>query len=67
MSKFVAVLKKVALEMILNDEIKKNTIKQLNKKFNIPMVSEETEAEFLESMWEAMQEALEGAITQKDA
>lgn len=65
MNKFVSVLKKVALEMILNEEVKKNTIIQLNKKFNIPMVSEKTEAEFLESMWDAMQEALKGAISKE--
>jgi hypothetical protein len=65
MNKFVAVLKKIALEMILNEEVKKNTIIQLNKKFNLPMVSEKTEAEFLESMWDAMQEALKGAISKE--
>ena len=67
MNKFVSVLKKVALEMILNEEVKNNTIIQLNKKFNLPMVSEKTEAEFLESMWDAMEEALKGAIIKKDA
>ena len=65
MNKLVAAIKKIAVEMILNDETKKKVIKQLNKKINIPMISEETEAELLDGLYEAMQEALKGAI--KDA
>ena len=62
MNKLVAAIKKIAVEMILNDETKKKVIKQLNKKINIPMISESTEAELLDGLYEAMQEALEGAI-----
>lgn len=62
MNKLVAAIKKIAVEMILNDETKKKVIKQLNKKINIPMISEETEAELLDGLYEAMQEALESAI-----
>tara|TARA_R100000700_G_scaffold40630_1_gene56964 strand:+ start:308 stop:511 length:204 start_codon:yes stop_codon:yes gene_type:complete len=66
MNKLVEVLKKMALEMILNDEIKKSVISNLNKKVNLPMISEKTEAELMESMYDAMQEAIEGAVLKKE-
>ena len=64
MNKLVKVLKKLAVEMILNDETKVKIIEQLNKKMNIPMISEETEAELLESLYEALQEAIKEAINE---
>ena len=51
--------------MILNDETKVKIIAQLNKKMNIPMISEETEAELLESLYEALQEAIAEAINEE--
>tara|TARA_R110002020_G_scaffold79298_2_gene198882 strand:- start:620 stop:817 length:198 start_codon:yes stop_codon:yes gene_type:complete len=65
MNKLVAAIKKIAVEMILNDDTKDKVIKQLNKKMNLPMISEETEAELLDALYEAMQEALQDAITKK--
>ena len=65
MSKLVKVLKKLAVEMILNDETKVKIVKQLNKKINIPMVSEETEAELLDGIYEAIQEAISEAINEE--
>ena len=65
MNKLVAAIKKIAVEMILNDDTKEKVIKQLNKKMNIPMISEETEAELLDALYEAMQEALQDAIVKK--
>ena len=65
MNKLVAAIKKIAVEMILNDDTKKKVITQLNKKMNIPMISEETEAELLDALYEAMQEALQDAIVKK--
>ncbi len=65
MNKLVAAIKKIAVEMILNDDTKEKVIKQLNKKMNLPMISEETEAELLDALYEAMQEALQDAITKK--
>ena len=62
MNALVKALKKMAVEMILNDETKGKVIEQLNKKMNLPMISEETEAELLEALYEALQEALKGAI-----
>ena len=62
MNALVKALKKMAVEMILNDETKGKVIKQLNKKMNLPMISEETEAELLEALYEALQEALKGPI-----
>ena len=62
MNALVKALKKMAVEMILNDETKGKVIEQLNKKMNLPMISEETEAELLEALYEALQEALIGAI-----
>lgn len=65
MSALVKALKKMAIEMILNDETKDKVIVQLNKKMNLPMISEETEAELLDALYEALQEALKAAIDEK--
>ena len=65
MNKLVAAIKKIAVEMILNDDTKEKVIIQLNKKINLPMISEETEAELLDALYEAMQEALQDAIIKK--
>jgi len=64
-NKFVKVIKKIAIQILLNDDTKKKVITALNKKINIPMISEEVEAELMESMYEAMQEALTDAIVEK--
>tara|TARA_R100000808_G_C2144217_1_gene152009 strand:- start:285 stop:482 length:198 start_codon:yes stop_codon:yes gene_type:complete len=58
MNKLVKVLKKMAVEMILNDANKEKIIKHLNKKINLPMISEETEAELLDGLYESIQEAI---------
>ena len=55
----------MAIEMILNDDTKEKVIIQLNKKMNLPMISEETEAELLDALYEALQEALKDAIDAK--
>ena len=65
MNALVKALKKMAIEMILNDETKSKVIIQLNKKMNLPMISEETEAELLNALYEALQEALKDAIDEK--
>jgi len=65
MSKLVAVLKKLAMEMIFNDETKAKIIASLNKKVNIPLISEDTEKELMEGLYEAMEEALKEAIEEK--
>tara|TARA_R110002020_G_scaffold431744_4_gene641776 strand:- start:323 stop:520 length:198 start_codon:yes stop_codon:yes gene_type:complete len=65
MNALVKALKKMAIEMILNDETKSKVIIQLNKKMNLPMISEETEAELLEALYDALQEALKAAIDEK--
>ena len=65
MNALVKALKKMAIEMILNDETKEKVIVQLNKKMNLPMISEETEAELLDALYEALQEALKDAIDEK--
>ena len=65
MNALVKALKKMAIEMILNDETKDKVIIQLNKKMNLPMISEETEAELLEALYDALQEALKAAIDDK--
>ena len=43
MNKLVAVLKKILIEMLMNDKMKEGIIASLNKKINIPMVSEKME------------------------
>ena len=65
MNALVKALKKMAIEMILNDQTKEKVIVQLNKKMNLPMISEETEAELLDALYEALQEALKAAIDEK--
>ena len=65
MNALVKALKKMAIEMILNDQTKEKVIVQLNKKMNLPMISEETEAELLDALYEALQEALKDAIDAK--
>ena len=62
MNALVKALKKMAIEMILNDATKDKVIIQLNKKMNLPMISEETEAELLDALYEALQEAIKDAI-----
>mgnify|MGYP005813012211 CR=1 FL=1 len=62
MNKLVKTLKKMAVEMLLNDANKDKVIKQLNKKINLPMISEETEAELLDALYETLQEALMAAV-----
>ena len=65
MDKLIKALKKMAIEMVLNDDTKEKVIIQLNKKMNLPMISEETEAELLEALYDALQEALKAAIDEK--
>ena len=62
MDKLIKALKKMAIEMILNDQTKDKVIIQLNKKINLPMISEDTEAELLDALYEALQEAIKDAI-----
>ena len=65
MNKFVKIFKKIFKEMILNDSTKEAVIKNLNKKIDLPMISEKTEAELLDALYEAMQEAISDAIDEK--
>lgn len=65
MSKFVKIFKKIFKEIILNDSTKEAVIKNLNKKIDLPMISEKTEAELLDALYEAMQEAISDAIDGK--
>ena len=62
MNALVKVLKMMAIEMILNDNTKDKVIVQLNKKINLPMISEDTEAELMDALYEALQEAIKDAI-----
>jgi len=65
MNKLIKALKKMVIEMIMNESTKEKVIIHLNKKMNLPMISEETEAELLDALYEAMQEALTEAIIEK--
>ena len=62
MDKLIKALKKMAIEMILNDNTKEKVIIQLNKKINLPMISEDTEAELMDALYEALQEAIKDVI-----
>ena len=58
MNKLVSVLKKIAVEMLLNEEMKKGIVDSLNKKINIPMVSEKDEVALATKMLEIMESAM---------
>jgi len=62
MQKLVAAIKKIAVEMVLNDETKDKIVAKLNEKINIPMIGEDTEKELIEGLYEAMQEAISEAV-----
>ena len=62
MNNLVKALKQMAVEMVLNDTNKDKIVKHLNKKINLPMISEETEAELLDALYEALQEAITETI-----
>jgi|LULQ01.1.fsa_nt_gb transcriptional regulator len=65
MKKLISAIKKIAVEMILSDEMKDKIVAKLNSKINIPMVSEDREAELIEGIYESMQEAISEAINEK--
>ena len=69
MNKLVAILKKMMIEMLMNEEMKKGIISSLNKKINIPMVSEKMEGEFISAVvgatFEGIADALEGDTNAK--
>jgi hypothetical protein len=50
--------------MILNEEMKDKIVAKLNSKINIPMVSEDREAELIEGIYESMQEAISEAVAE---
>ena len=64
MDKLVKALKQMVIEMILNDQTKVKIIAHLNKKINLPLISEETEAMLMDGLYEAMQEAIADAINE---
>ena len=69
MNKLIAVLKKMMIEMLMNEEMKKGIITSLNKKINIPMVSEKMEGEFISAVvdatFEGIADTLEGDTNAK--
>ena len=64
MDKLVKALKQMVIEMILNDQTKVKIIAHLNKKINLPLISEDTEAMLMDGLYEAMQEAIADAINE---
>ena len=65
MNKLVAVLKKILVEMLMNDKMKAGIITSLNKKINIPMVSEKMEGEFISAVVDATFEGISDALTEE--
>ena len=59
------VIKKIAIEMIFNKATKEKMIKNLNAKIDIPLISEETEKEFIQSLYDAFEEAVTETIKEK--
>ena len=64
MNKLVAVLKKMMIEMLMNDKMKADITSALNKKINIPMVSEKMEGEFISAVVDATFEGISDALTE---
>ena len=64
MNKLIVVLKKMMIEMLMNNKMKADIVASLNKKINIPMVSEKMEGEFISAVvgatFEGIADALEG-------
>ena len=56
---------KIIQRPLLSDEMKDKIVAKLNSKINIPMVSEDREAELIEGIYESMQEAISEAINEK--
>ena len=67
MNKLVAVLKKILIEMLMNDKMKADIVKALNKKINIPMWSEKLEAEFISATVDATFEGISDALIEETA
>ena len=67
MNKLVAVLKKILVEMLMNDKMKAGIITSLNKKINIPMVSEKMEGEFISAVVDATFEGISDALIEETA
>ena len=65
MNKLVAVLKKILIEMLMNDKMKADITSSLNKKINIPMVSEKMEGEFISAVVDATFEGIGDALTEE--
>ncbi len=69
MNKLVAVLKKMMIEMLMNDKMKADITESLNRRINIPMVSEKMEGEFISAVvgatFEGIADALEGDTNAK--
>ena len=59
MNKLVKVLKGLAVKMVLGQKDK--IITGLNKKLDIPFMSEKDEKELLEGVWEVVEEAVKEA------
>ena len=64
MNKLVSILKKMMIEMLLNEKMKADIVIALNKKINIPLVSEKMEGEFISAVvdatFEGIADTLEG-------
>lgn len=65
MNKLVKVLKKILVEMLMNDQMKADITTSLNKKINIPMVSEKMEGEFISAVVDATFEGIGDALTEE--
>ena len=49
---------KVVADFILDDEVKKDVVANVNKSVNIPMINEKTEAKIFEALWEIFKLAI---------
>ena len=65
MNNLVTVLKKMLIEMLMNNKMKADIVTALNKKINIPMVSEKMEGEFISAVVDATFEGITDTFTEK--
>jgi hypothetical protein len=63
MNKILKVIQNLAVKMVLSNKDK--IITEMNKKIDIPFASEDDEKDFLEGIWELLEDSMQKAIEAK--
>ena len=65
MKNLIADHKEEIINKIFDDEMQKKIVEKLNENIDIPIISEKTEKEFIESLYNAFEEAITETIKEK--